>query len=346
MGNVINLGGSGQHNGNGGSPGNSSVTAGNEETLLTALGDLFTQITNQKKRTGSVPPKAFINRLRQENELFSSYMHQDAHEFLNYMLNKVVENLNNEQLEKRRRLKGLPPREANGMKTFSNSNLVALNDEQEANKDEERLPRTFVHDLFEGQLSNETRCLCCERVTQRVEPFLDVSVDISQNSSLTSCLRNFSSTELLNKEEKFYCDSCCSLQEAEKRMRIKKMPRILALHLKRFKYVEQIQRYKKLSYRVVFPLEYRLSNTSDDADDPDRCYSLFAVVVHVGSGPNHGHYVSLIKSHGHWLLFDDDCVESKDESELQSVFGCTQEMSTSTESGYILFYESVNWSNS
>ena len=45
------------------------------------------------------------------------------------------------------------------------------------------------------------------------------------------------------------------------RMRIKKLPRILALHLKRFKYLEVFKQYKKLSYRVVFPFELRLLNT-------------------------------------------------------------------------------------
>jgi ubiquitin carboxyl-terminal hydrolase 12/46 len=44
-------------------------------------------------------------------------------------------------------------------------------------------------------------------------------------------------------------------------MRIKKLPRILALHLKRFKYFEVFKQYKKLSYRVVFPFELRLLNT-------------------------------------------------------------------------------------
>ena len=42
---------------------------------------------------------------------------------------------------------------------------------------------------------------------------------------------------------------------------MKKLPKILALHLKRFKYMEQLQRYTKLSYRVVFPFELRLFNT-------------------------------------------------------------------------------------
>lgn len=36
---------------------------------------------------------------------------------------------------------------------------------------------------------------------------------------------------------------------------------------------------------------------------------LFAVVVHIGRGPNHGHYVAMVKSGGRWLLFDDEVVE-------------------------------------
>jgi len=65
--------------------------------------------------------------------------------------------------------------------------------------------------------------------------------------------------EKLCGECKYYCENCCSKQEAEKRMRIKKLPQILALHLKRFKFVEN--RFKKLNYRVVFPFELRLFNT-------------------------------------------------------------------------------------
>ncbi len=133
-----------------------------------------------------------------------------------------------------------------------------------------------------------------------------------------------------------------SLQEAQKRMKIKSPPRILALHLKRFKYIEQLGRYKKLSYRVVFPLELKLCNTTDDAPGSEAEYSLFAVVVHVGSGPNHGHYVSLVKSHNHWLFFDDENVEIIDESVVQTFFGSTQEYSNNTDHGYILFYESLD----
>ena len=66
------------------------------------------------------------------------------------------------------------------------------------------------------------------------------------------------------------------------RMKIKKLPNVLALHLKRFKYQEDVGKYIKLAYRVAFPLELRLFNTVDDAQNPDRLYELFAIVVHIG----------------------------------------------------------------
>lgn len=296
-----------------------SAVVSEKENLLTCLADLFYQVSTQKKRIGSIAPKKFIERLRKDNQLFSSCMHQDAHEFLNFILNEIVEILQREEEAKRQKKKG----------------------RNNVDKEEPEPPRTWVHDLFEGLLTNEVRCLSCENVTQRVESFFDLSVDIDQNSSITSCLRNFCSTELLTKHDKFFCDNCCSLQEAERSVRIKKLPYILALHLKRFKFIEQYQRYKKLSYRVVFPLQLRLFNVSEDAEDPDRLYSLVAVVIHVGSGPNHGHYVCLIKSHGRWILFDDECVELKDENDLEAVFGSSYEMGPSSDAGYILFYETV-----
>ncbi|XP_029110758.1 ubiquitin carboxyl-terminal hydrolase 46 isoform X2 [Scleropages formosus] len=211
----------------------------------------------------------------------------------------------------------------------------------EADDDDDDGPEpTWVHDIFQGTLTNETRCLNCETVSSKDEDFLDLSVDVEQNTSITHCLRDFSNTETLCSEYKYYCEMCCSKQEAQKRMRVKKLPMILALHLKRFKYMEQLHRYTKLSYRVVFPLELRLFNTSGDAVNLDRMYDLAAVVVHCGSGPNRGHYITIVKSHGFWLLFDDDIVEKIDAQAIEEFYGLTSDISKNSESGYILFYQS------
>ncbi len=82
---------------------------------------------------------------------------------------------------------------------------------------------------------------------------------MEQNSSVLACLRSFSSSETLRRGDKFYCEACCSLQEAQKRLRLARLPRVLVLQLKRFKFVERLQRHRKLNYRVAFPHELKLS---------------------------------------------------------------------------------------
>ena len=212
-------------------------------------------------------------------------MHQDAHEFLNYLLNRIAEETEGERKGTREHNRELhlasmgvqlPP---SGLTRSSVSNSLASSSAPTGSNSSSS---TIVHKLFEGVLTSETRCLTCENVSSRDESFLDLSIDIEQNSSVTACLRQFSASEMLCQKNKFFCDGCCDLQEAEKRMKIKKLPNVLALHLKRFKYQDDLQKYIKLTYRVAFPMELRLFNTVDDSDDPDRLYELYAIVVHIG----------------------------------------------------------------
>jgi len=120
-------------------------------------------------------------------------------------------------------------------------------------------------------------------------------------------------------------------------MKIKRLPNILALHLKRFKYQESLGRYTKLFYRVPFPTSLRLPNTADDTVNPDRLYELFAVVVHIGNGPHHGHYVCLIRSSDRWVMCDDENVEPIEDSDIFRYFG-----DYPSGAGYVLFYQAVD----
>jgi len=81
-----------------------------ESTLLTALRDLFAAISAQPKSIGTVAPQAFINQLKRDNEFFRSTLHQDAHEFLNFLVNALAEILEKE--EKRRAEEGRAPSES------------------------------------------------------------------------------------------------------------------------------------------------------------------------------------------------------------------------------------------
>ncbi|KAN0019138.1 hypothetical protein ACTFIU_002340 [Dictyostelium citrinum] len=282
-----------------------------EGNLIINLGELFYTIHQNKETHGCLKPETFVERLKKENELFSSFMHQDAHEFLNFLLNSIAEFLQKQQKNKHQ--------------------------SQSQQSTEKKEYKTLVHEIFEGTLTNETKCLTCESITNKDESFLDLSIDIEQNKSLTNCLSNFSSIEILSKNDKFFCDQCNSLQEAQKRMKIKKLPNTLIIHLKRFKYMENIQQYTKLNYRVVFPFEIIIQNTTSNIDEPDKKFNLFAVVIHVGSGPNHGHYYSLIKCHGVWFVFDDHHIDIREESDIYDCFGSSNEFNN--DCGYLLFYQ-------
>lgn len=289
-----------------------------DESLFTALKDIFDGIIGNQSRIGVVSPHKFLEILRRENEMFRSAMHQDAHEFLNLLLNQVVDNV--ESFAKQHpALNGV---QENGGAPENGLKPALSTDTSHTNHTTNGMDTHWVHDLFEGLLTSETRCLTCENTSQRDEPFLDLSVDLNSHTSVTSCLRKFSQEEMLCERNKFHCDNCGGLQEAEKRMKIKRLPRVLALHLKRFKYTEDLQRLQKLFHRVVYPFHLRLFNTTDDAEDPDRLYELYAVVVHIGGGPYHGHYVSIIKTQDRgWLLFDDELVEPVDKSYVLNFFG-------------------------
>lgn len=309
---------------------------GGEETILSSLAELFQSIQASRRRTGSVAPRKFVQKIRAENELFRGYQHQDAHEFLSYLLNDMAETLVKDEKKEREAREARGGREARGER----GECVERGDPSTSSDG-----KTFVDEIFKGALNTETQCVWCENVTMRTERFYDLSLEIEENCSLSACLGQFSSEETLKDDEKYFCDRCGRKQEAVKRMRISEPPRVLCCHFKRFKYVESVGQMRKLMHRVVYPFDLRLTNTTDTCED-DGHYALVAAVVHMGLHMHHGHYVALVKSAGQWLCFDDDQVAPITEAQVRDTFGGEREGTAaggaSTEHSYILFYEHVS----
>lgn len=312
---------------------------GMQECTFTGLKDIFTALIQSNDRTGVLSPQRFLDIFKRDNEMFRNSMHQDAHEFYGLVLNDVIANVeaNSKRLQEREESRNKDGLFQSVEKALGASSPIMKG----LGSSGARTPGTgWVHDIFEGVLTSETKCLTCETASQRDETFLDLSIDLEEHSSVTSCLRKFSAEEMLCERNKFHCDHCGGLQEAEKRMKIKKLPKVLALHLKRFKYTEDYSRLQKLFHRVVYPYHLRMFNTTDDAEDPDRMYELYAVVVHIGGNAYHGHYVSVIKTKDRgWLLFDDEMVEPVDKHFVRNFFGDKPGMACA----YVLFYQEVTF---
>lgn len=306
---------------------------GMHECTFTGLKDIFAALIESQSRTGVLSPQRFLDIFKRDNESFRNSMHQDAHEFYGIVLNDVIANV---EANAKRMQELAESKNGNGVALSPDTAVSRINS----------VVRTrtagagWVHDIFEGVLTSETRCLACETASQRDETFLDLSIDLEEHSSVTSCLQSFSAEEMLCERNKFYCDPCGGLQEAEKRMKIKKLPKVLALHLKRFKYTEDYSRLQKLFHRVVYPYHLRMFHTTEDAEDPDRMYELYAVVVHIGGNAYHGHYVVVIKTKDRgWLLFDDEMVEPVDKNFVLNFFGDKPGMACA----YVLFYQETTF---
>lgn len=132
----------------------------NQETLLTSLADLYHCIATQKKKTGTISPKKFVARLRREKAIFNNYNQHDAHEFFNYLLNTIADLL------------------AAETKASGDTDNGDSSSEKHANK-------TWIRDIFQGTLTNVTRCLNCESLSSKDEDFLDLSVEIQINPTKT-----------------------------------------------------------------------------------------------------------------------------------------------------------------
>ena len=116
-------------------------------------------MTSHKKRVGTIGPKKFVHKLKEENIMFRGLTQQDAHEFLNYTINEISDlvRCDDERAAKLAKKDQIPLPNTDAQSPPADDNA----------EDAARKKRTWVHDVFGGVLTNETRCLNCECITSR-----------------------------------------------------------------------------------------------------------------------------------------------------------------------------------
>ena len=80
-------------------------------SLFSALRSLFYYISTHPSERGTVIPKAFVDKLKEINQVFNNTSHQDAHEFQNYLLNRIVEEVEEERKNEVQTQGNTPPPE-------------------------------------------------------------------------------------------------------------------------------------------------------------------------------------------------------------------------------------------
>lgn len=233
----------------------------------------------------------------------AGFEEQDAHEFLQFLLNEF--HMDHEKVTKKLQENGY------------------LEHSTECN--------CITHSAFSGTLESSIKCLSCQENTNTVDPMLDLSLEITKKPSkpmnLYDCLDLFTKEE--NLDVNYRCQHCGESTRALKTLRIKKVPPVLTIQLKRFEHHIGSDTSTKIEVPVLIPLFLNIHKyTAESTQNPGtiQVLELFALVCHVGS-VNTGHYRVIVKnSDNQWLNFDD------------SVVSLVSEEDVSKTNAYLLFY--------
>ncbi|XP_013382197.1 ubiquitin carboxyl-terminal hydrolase 3-like [Lingula anatina] len=256
----------------------------------------------------AISPESLFSVIWKVVPRFRGYQQQDAHEFMRYLLDRLHTEL----------LTLLP---------YPNPSSPYIGPKGKS---------TIVTAIFGGLLQNEVNCLICGTDSKKHDPFLDLSLDIPDCKeglvNLSECLSHFTEVEELEESELYNCGTCKRKQRSTKQFWIRRLPNVLCLHIKRFRWSSHYR--VKLETLVNFPIhgldmnEYVLNNMHETRNScsGSNLYDLAAVVVHHGSGAGSGHYTAYAYHDSRWYHFNDSNVSVCEE---ETVAKCK---------AYILFY--------
>lgn len=220
----------------------------------------------------------------------------------------------------------------------------------------DRRARGVFRSIYGGHLVQQVKSKECEHISERLEPFSAVQVEIKGKARLEDSLRAYVEGEVLQGENKYSCTSCGRHVDAVKRACLKDVPDNLIFNLKRFDYDIMTGMRTKVNDEFQFPdtldiAPYTLSRLSDEgaSDEPDY-FQLTGVIVHSGTADS-GHYYSFIRQRpsikpieNSWVQFNDQDVTVFDPSQMrENCFGGSADAGfyhlPKFYSAYMLFYQ-------
>lgn len=173
-----------------------------------------------------------------------------------------------------------------------------------------------IYDLFYGISVSEistrtgTQSLC-------PEPYIILDLPLTSDH-LEECIANYIKPEALTGENAWYNEKTQAKEDANKRIYFWNFPKILIIALKRFIVApsgRQIYRNNALIHCPLTGLD--LSKYVEGYNAPLHKYELYGVSNHMGT-PNGGHYTSFVKMDKGWVHYNDESLNSIDETQVIS----------------------------
>eukprot|EP00435_Cladocopium_sp_Y103_P047375 s675_g13.t3 len=185
---------------------------------------------------------------------------------------------------------------------------------------------TSICQLFGGFLRSQVLCLKCKHPSNTFDPFMDISLEVNNASTLEKALDAFTKSEQLRGANKYQCKKCQQKVDATKTFSIHTAPPVLSFQLKRFDFLHGFR--GKLKKKVQFPVSLNIAPYTSQKNREEK-YNLYGLVVHCGSSAKSGHYIAYAKHNGSWYCFNDQDVRQVKEQQVLR------------EEAYLLFYQAA-----
>lgn len=161
---------------------------------------------------------------------------------------------------------------------------------------------TLIRQIFGGYWRSQIKCLCCDGVSDTLDPYLDVDLDIQGVQSVAQALELLVTPEKLDGDNSYQCSVCLKKVPASKTLTLHTASKVLILALKRFSAFTGRKAEKAVHYPERLDVQQYLSQR----DSGPLVYELYAVLVHSGWSCNSGHYFCYVRAaDGQWFKMND-----------------------------------------
>ncbi|XP_026738266.1 proline-rich extensin-like protein EPR1 isoform X2 [Trichoplusia ni] len=230
---------------------------------------------------------------------------EDAEEFLGCLLNS----LNDEMLELMKLVEPEEPREAAAVVAGAGAAPGEDDDEWKVMGPRNRgaverrwaARRTPAADIFRGRTRLRLHRAPSHIVTDAVQPFFTLQLDIERANSVKDALELLAGKDTLE-----------GVNDAWQQLSLEQLPVVLLLHLKCFQ-LDADGHTAKIVKNIDFPIDLKIDpkimSSKLKYTSKQRMYKLFAVVYHEGVEAVKGHYLT-DTYHGQvgWIRYDDSTV--------------------------------------
>ncbi|XP_015191508.1 PREDICTED: ubiquitin carboxyl-terminal hydrolase 35-like [Polistes dominula] len=215
---------------------------------------------------------------------------------------------------------------------------------QSVGGEEISIPSSLVHRVLGGESKITYKCARCNTCSHNTDKFRDLQLcfpeELNENQeaiSVQDLIDYYLAPEKLTGDNKYRCDKCRILCDAERIIKILQAPSHLILTLKHFNYDFETRLKTKLKHKVLYNNIIQLP-VSTQPNSITETYQLYAAVVHSGFSMDYGHYFTYAcDSKQNWYKFNDSFVSCTTLEDLKNL--------RSPDTPYILFYEKLGSSS-